>query len=676
MTKTYIYGVPHGFDFYEKDVEFNDYFKGFYISSRRGRRLMINRRDNGETIYSYLRYGLKEIDRQPLHSFFGMSLVIDDYKFCPNFKVLLEWFDYLFNKLVNEHNIIEINDDGVYHYIINKFDENPEDIKWLKNNLPNILKPGGQTQIMAYDQSFADGKAGQVVSFNQPVGENRLLETFKKYRWISVSAEILEKEELTVSDGFTDPGTIELNYEELNKKYNEYNQQLLPIAIDISKASHADLKQMSDEVKDICTSFVKYLPSIEEEKKEEFRALGTKYDSLKGSIATLLSKIVPEPKPLPKTQYCFSCKQNKPLNHFRSVDATKCIECEKRDNPPVPVYAYKTCIRCGKKKPAKFFNQPGTDICDDCLKPEKGSKWDEIFKVLKTKGVVSALLGLLVIGGITLAIINLPKNDELKHRPDIDKSEEVAVLNDKKVDKKRFDQLIDSCDFKALYECVRDKEDANNYKQQIRIAIDDFLWKIVDSPSQSKYSPKDKIDEFFIINNELLEFIGFGENDKSSWADIVNDYTVLWNILTKKEVTDTDLKMGSAILSKHGDIFPQEFRDMLNNKPKVDNNSKDGTSTGNANGEKAEPADTTPKYTLTYTSAYKSNEESVDIDKGKIGFDGKVGTLVTVTCKNGKILENNKTKITIELKEVDKSYTIKLNKDLVITITAKKGLFN
>ena len=50
MIKTYIYGVPNGFDFYEKDAGLNDYFKGFYISSRRGRRLMVNRRNNGVTI--------------------------------------------------------------------------------------------------------------------------------------------------------------------------------------------------------------------------------------------------------------------------------------------------------------------------------------------------------------------------------------------------------------------------------------------------------------------------------------------------------------------------------------------------------------------------------------------------------------------------------------------------
>ena len=60
MFNTYIYGTPLGFDFFEDISSLKDYFKGLYISTRKGRRLMVNRRDNGETFYNYLRYGLAE----------------------------------------------------------------------------------------------------------------------------------------------------------------------------------------------------------------------------------------------------------------------------------------------------------------------------------------------------------------------------------------------------------------------------------------------------------------------------------------------------------------------------------------------------------------------------------------------------------------------------------------
>ena len=65
MISTYIYGSPHGFNFYERVASLNDYFKSFYISTRKGRRLMVNRKDDGTTVYSFLCYGLMEKEGRP-----------------------------------------------------------------------------------------------------------------------------------------------------------------------------------------------------------------------------------------------------------------------------------------------------------------------------------------------------------------------------------------------------------------------------------------------------------------------------------------------------------------------------------------------------------------------------------------------------------------------------------
>ena len=116
MIKTFVYGTPHGFDFYEKDAVYTEYFKGFYISSRKGRRLMVNRRDNRETTYNYLRYELREVEVRP-NSFFGMTIVLDEGQYCPNFNKILEWFDYIFEKVLNEKNIFKRNEDGEIQYL-------------------------------------------------------------------------------------------------------------------------------------------------------------------------------------------------------------------------------------------------------------------------------------------------------------------------------------------------------------------------------------------------------------------------------------------------------------------------------------------------------------------------------------------------------------------------------
>lgn len=659
MMKTFIYGVPHGFDFYEKDSKFNDYFKGFYISSRRGRRLLINRRDNGDTIYSYLRYGLKEVDRQPLHSFFGMSLVVGNYQFCPNFKVLLEWFDYLFNKMVNEHNIIKKNEDGIYHYVIHKFDENPSDVEWLKSNMPNILTKERQTKIVSYDSSFAEGKAGQVVSFNQPVSEYRLLEIFKKYRWISISSEITEKEEKPVI------GTIELNYEELNGKLNEFNQQLLPIAVDISKGSCADLKQMLNEVQEINASLIKYLPSIDDqEEKEMFIGLESKYDSLKRSVSTLLSKLntdpIPDlpPQPIPDTLYCFSCKQNKPLSHFRSPDATKCLECEEQERRK----EYRTCINCGKEKPVKVFNQKDANICDDCAKtkPKPKGTYEKLGKVFMSKGFLGVLASIAIVVGVVFAAVNLPNGCSTTNnigggRVDTTKANVATTGN--VVDTIELKRLVDSHDFKAVYDYMKDKRDTANYKNSLKKAVQQYLVSIVDEPLSSKEKVQESIAYFFVDNFEFLEFVNL-EQEQQYWKKFVNDYYYLWELIKKKSISQNEKERGDNILKTYKELLPKTWNDSWANV-KVNNPVPNPV-----------PVITPGSISVKYTSFnYEAKNEKITSNRNIFVLPG---SLVTISYPQGEIKLDKR-------KQMNK-WTIKVEKEILvhcgnigITITPKKN---
>lgn len=660
MTKTFIYGVPNGFDFFEKDAEFNDYFKGFYISSRRGRRLMINRRDNGETVYSYLRYGLKEVERQPLHSFFGMSLVVDNYQFCPNFKLLLGWFDYLFNRLVNERNIIKTNEDGVLHYVIHKFEENTTDVEWLKNNLPNILKQTDQVEIINYDSSFEKGKAGQIISFNQPVSEGRLLDTFKKYRWISVAAEIVEKEE--ISDVANDTAVIELNYEDLNRKLNEYNQLLLPIAIDISKGSYDDLKKISEEVQEICSSLAKFIPTLgDSDEKDKFSILESKYDSLKNSISTLLSKMGHKrddpPHPEDKTQYCYSCKENKPLSHFRSPEATKCKECEERDR--INNEKFKICKKCGKEKHISFFHPRENDICDTCAQKMKS---EELLR--KAKRIMGIIIPVAIVAGLVLAGISLTKSCT-SHNAKDSKEEKIDTpyidTNIQKVDKIELDSLIAKRDFNAVYEYLKDKSDANSYIISLKDTINQHLWLLIDTSDLTKEKDADKgFENFYSTNETLLDYIGFTDEDKSKWSETINDYRDLWEIIQKNKITEEDANKGAELFERHKDVFPIELLNELNSKT-VDKKVKNDKQNAQKN-----VAVTPTTYTLTYTRAADGQEKTITIGSRLKGVDGLVGTSATFTIKSQKGEE----KKYINLQEA-KPYKINLSKNRVFTITAK-----
>lgn len=265
--RTYIYGVPQGFDFYEKDVQFTDYFKSFYISSRRGRRFLINRKDNGETIYTYLRYGMKEVCRQPQHAFFGMSVVMENGTYCPDFKIVLEYFEYLFERFVTEHSVIKQNEEGVLEYTVRKFEERPDDVDWLKTNLPNIFT-AGRTRTEHYDSSFAMGSLGQVVSFVKPIGESQLQDAFRKYTWLSISSDIVDKPVLKEETS----SQIELDLQELIQGLHAFNAFLLPIAANPTRENARDLEQIYRKVSEILLNLSRYVPTIEDaEENSAFR---------------------------------------------------------------------------------------------------------------------------------------------------------------------------------------------------------------------------------------------------------------------------------------------------------------------------------------------------------------------------------------------------------------------
>lgn len=626
---------------------------------------MVNRRDNGDTVYSYLRYGMKEIERQPLHSFFGMSIVLDNNQFCPNFKVLLEWFDYIFERLVNERHIINKDANGIFYYVIRRFDENATDVEWLKTNLPNILTQSGQTQLLRYDETFFDGRTGQVVSFNHSVSEDRLLSAFKKYRWISISSDIIDNVEKNKEDlGTADcTETIELDFGELSEKLNELNQQLLPIAVDVSKGNADDLSRMNKEVEDISVSIINYLPSvIDKDESKEFRQLSKKYDSLKSSIARLLEKFPSESLSLhPDTQYCFSCKQYKPLSCFHSADATKCVECEKKTKPVAP---NKTCRICGKEKPMDEFKS-GADVCKDC----NTSRQQKTFAGIR-KYVTSKNIGILFL--IILCSVVIPQQCSEENPIENKQTGETAnsTANEGKgfVVRNDLDIFIKNMDFSGLYDYIVNKKDAQDYKACIKDSVSQYLWNTIDTPSSSLDGIQDDIQVFFIENRDLLDFIGFDDKDKRKWGEIVNDYSTLYDILAKKSVTESDLQKGRGILKRYKKEFSQEWCTALENKPKTE-----PTPISKTNDHK------NVSFTLKYTKASDGQTRTIDNITSNRGVDARLGTTAIIECndEDGKIKENGKKTFTLQLKE-ERDYQVKCGNGITITVTAKKekGRFN
>lgn len=588
--RTYIYGVPQGFDFYEKDVQFTDYFKSFYISSRRGRRFLINRKENGETIYTYLRYGMKEVCRQPQHAFFGMSVVMENGTYCPDFKIVLEYFEYLFERFVTEHSVIKQNEEGVLEYTVRKFEERPDDVDWLKTNLPNIFT-AGRTRTEHYDSSFSMGSLGQVVSFVKPIGESQLQDAFRKYTWLSISSDIVDKPVLKEETS----SQIELDLQELTQGLHAFNAFLLPIAASPTRENARDLEQIYRKVSEILLNLSRYVPTIEDaEENAAFRDIWGKYESLSGIIKGLYERtnsvagdrIHDEAE----TQYCYSCKRNKPLSEFESSEATICKECQKKKQVEQGRLSSRVCVKCGKTKPVSAFSQTGGNVCNTCFQKNKAKekkKKEEkkespleknILEILqKNKKICLGALAVfcIFIGFVLASILGSDKegeSSEVETNPtsalftfDAPPTSDSRHEADREIDEKELQRLLDAEAFSDALAYVEGKPKAETFKGQMKQAFENKLWNIIVSSKDQQ----DKISKFYILNRDFMEFIGFGEEDKNRWEGICRDYNEVRNILAKKEISQREIDRGKILLRRHKGLFSNDWNRRLNDKEKV-----------------------------------------------------------------------------------------------------------
>lgn len=415
---TYVYGSPHGFNFYEGDTALDYYFKAFYISSRQGRRLMVNRRDDGTTIYSFLCYGLAESTKRP-NAFFGMSVVSDGAEYCPDMKELYEWFDYLFGKLVERGGVFRVLDDGKLQYRIDKFKDAEDDIEWLKGNLPNIFTKASGVVMLSYDRSYAWGNTGHVICCNIDTDPDRIIADFKRSQWIALSPDFAPEEERE-----------EINFAGLEDKLNRYNQSLLSVAVNPSAASLSQLSAAEADCTDTLIMLRKYLKvTIDDEERQQCQEIYDKYSRLYDNIAALIGRIEADKRrqeiqraalrsdnrtSLPHTdKRTVSQSDKRKVSQPTQKDTLKTVgkaggffrrksrhEEDMHPRKPDSHTDYRRCRECHERKLLSEFNVY-VDVCDACAsktKPKKESWWKRIdplyasFVILLVIIIISTIL--------------------------------------------------------------------------------------------------------------------------------------------------------------------------------------------------------------------------------------------------------------------------------------------
>ncbi len=536
MIQTYVFGTPYGFNYfeYDKEPQYDAYFKSFYISTRKGSRMMINRNHNGDTIYTFLRYDLIEAHSRP-HSFFGMSVVLSNHQYSDDPKNVFQFFEYLFDIVCKRGKIFQYTDSEKIQYSVEKFSDAADEIEWLKKNLPNIFSKNADANILTYDGSFQLGNTGQIACLSDQESNECILNVLKKYHWVCISSEFNKIQESSQGESIS-PECIELSYTELDSKYNEINEKLVQFAYGDKKNSSDLIKNADSDVQDITSNIIKFISNLDDsEEKSSFKELLKKYELLASMISSAL-KSTPSIVREQNTQYCFACKQYKPLSEFSSKDATKCIACE-RKSPPIKT---RLCTKCHKQKPLSEFTND-SHICKSCNSSRVIIDWNKIF----TPKLCASLFTVLIITLGCWFFLGGHKEDE--SHDDSEVAVEESPL-DESFSEDIFRQYLEQKDFDNALQYIKDSTPNNSelYLSQIKRGVEEEVLAEIEQSDIKKIN--DNVTEYFIVHKS---YIDNGLIDDKYWISFASDYVTLMNLSTRKNLSESDVIKCNGILSKY-----------------------------------------------------------------------------------------------------------------------------
>lgn len=608
MISTFVYGTPHGFNLYEGVGEWNDYFMSFYISTRKGRRLMVNRRNDGLTIYSFLCYEIMERQGRP-NAFFGCSVVVDNNMYTPDLKVLFEFFDYLFDLLIERGKLFYINEGNILQYKVDKFSGAASEVDWLKSNLPNIFTRASSIQISTYDNSFSRQNSGKVIGCNIDTPPSKVLDYLRKFHWVAISPYFTKERDIE-----------ELNLYDINDKYNRYTQQLLHIAVNPSSDYLTQLESINSDCKETIQSLKRYNnSSLDDGAARILRDIIDKYCILNETVLNLIDKInsttgkgeTNDHSPTPDTtndsyKECTKCGRNLPKDHFSGISPNICKDC-------LDDAKYKTCTKCGKKKPVAEFNKH-QGICDACLLSRNSNKEFHIKPIIYVICILTVLL--------VLIIALLKSYDK---QPSESSSPQISTLglnedNDFQISKYR--DLISLGKYSEAFDYLENFGKKDQYISELKDSFNVAFAKILDTSEKSSIT--DNSYKFITSNINLFNKLGL---DSTVFYKIANNYVRLLEILKQNPISTKVREEAYVLLSTIPyEQLTAEIRTQVDNKRiNESNNSDRGDSTATKKNTK-----TIVKIVNTNKAGKELSNESIEISGNSVTKTYEKGTYVEV----------------------------------------------
>lgn len=682
--KTYISGVPNGFNLYEDKAGMDNYFLSFYVSSRKGRRLMVNRRKNGDTIYNYIQYGINDIEGRGRNSFFSMSLLFENGEYTADFKILLDFFDKLFEKIISDEIILTKDK----KYKIAKFSDARDYVENIKAVIPKIVS---KVSVEKYDNTFIQSNSDEKIAAfgDNKVSDNTLLQALKNYAWISASN--IDNTPNPTPIPATAP-EIELSILDLQSKSDNIKDLFLQIYRNKNKYT-IDNKykyKVKANIEESINDIEKYLKRISEQDDNEYQAFNDIYKKFKEHLE-IINEIIgepehspiptPAPTPIPTQETyikCKHCNANKYLSDFRSPEAEICKECEAKTKT-------KKCQKCREQKGSNEFDAKNPFVCKECSSEEKPiSNPKSLSLIQKYKFYIVIAFAFSLIVFVALLLTNTFPGDDKKQdvvqKPVFERSE----LN-KKLDKlenasKEPNSIKDiEKEAENVYSYIEKEYLNDDDEEQIKERLNNTL-KNVFNKLQGNFDFSE-LDE----KNPIIKLIeSFGSN--YDWKNIANDYKKLKGLSIPKDTTEI-----IEICNKYKGIkaFYEFYDKTINNQGSVtnENNSSQSinidilvtpqappTNSSTVKSSESNKKEESPTYKIKYVQNGSSKEENITTDKRVFIADPETNFTITsnVTIKDKKA--RNRKKYTQKVHKDKSKNTVNLNgqNNMVVTVDTKQ----
>lgn len=325
---TCVFGTPHGFDSY--NVIEQAYYQSMYISSRRGRRLMVNRRSDGTTVYSFLVYNLVENHDRP-QSFFGFSFTLDEHQYVTDFKGLYNLCNNEFEFLLAEGTVLTRTEKNEIKYVIDKFSKASKTIDTFISRLLSSLTQSGM-EFSTYNASFLTNTSGRIALFNIDTNPFKIIDAMRSVQWVAVSPEFKPEN-----------AEIDLNLNDIEEQYTSDLSTLATVAINGEKTSLPILGRLYQSAKETLSLLTQYRQQVVSDTGiiRNVDSLRQKLTKLLEDTTTLINKINTEISTAqqninikePNTRKCPKCGSIKPVSEFIAGNEF-CAEC-RRPKPDI-----------------------------------------------------------------------------------------------------------------------------------------------------------------------------------------------------------------------------------------------------------------------------------------------------------------------------------------------------